>query len=67
LNFIGYDVNKIEHAEAKKGRGAFYGHKEDAKEMSNRRRRADDKRAVNTSADDSRQDKAGLVPTKESC
>jgi hypothetical protein len=57
-------AKKTEHAGAKKGRGAFYGHKADAKNSSNRRRRADDKRAVRTRADDSIQNDAGLVPTK---
>jgi len=67
LNSIGYDVNKTEHAGAKKGRGAFYGRKADAKEMSNRRRRADDRHAVKISADDFIQNKAGLIQPKESC
>jgi hypothetical protein len=57
-------VNKTEHTGAKKGRGAFYGRKKDAKEASNRRRRAQDKCAVKASTDDSIRNKAGLVRTK---
>ena len=64
MNFVGHS-KKTEHSGAKKGRGAFYGRKKDAKNASSRRRRADDKRAVKTSADDAIQNKAGLVPTKE--
>jgi hypothetical protein len=43
---MAYHAKKTEHAGAKKGRGAFYGHKVDAKKASNRRRREDDKRAA---------------------
>ena len=43
---MAYKAKKTEHAGAKKGRGAFYGRKVDAKKASNRRRREDDKRAV---------------------
>ena len=39
-------AHKTEHAGRKKGRGALYGHKADAKHDSNRRRREDDKAAV---------------------
>ena len=65
LSFMADKAKKTEHAGAKKGRGSFYGHKADAKKASNRRRRADDKRAVKTSADGSIRNKSGLVPTKE--
>jgi len=40
-------ARKTEHSGAKKGRGAFYGRKVEAKHASNRRRRDDDKRSVN--------------------
>ena len=43
---MAYDAKKTEHAGAKKGRGAFYGRKVDAKKARNRRRREDDKRAA---------------------
>jgi hypothetical protein len=43
---MAYIAKKTEHAGVKKGRGAFYGRKVDAKMVSNRRRRTDDKRAV---------------------
>jgi len=43
---IAYNVKKTEHAGAKKGSGAFYGPKGEAKKASNRRRREDDKRAA---------------------
>ena len=39
-------ARKLEHAGAKKGRGAFYGRKVEAKRASNRRRREADKRAT---------------------
>jgi hypothetical protein len=39
-------ARKTEHSGAKKGRGAFYGRKGEAKRASNRRRRDDDKRSV---------------------
>jgi len=43
---MAYNAKKTEHAGAKKGRGAYYGRKADAKKASNRRRRKDDKRAA---------------------
>lgn len=43
---MAYNAKKTEHARAKKGRGAFYGRKAEAKKASTRRRRKDDKRAV---------------------
>lgn len=39
-------IRKTEHCGAKKGRGAYYGRKRDAKHESNRQRRANDKAAV---------------------
>ena len=39
-------AKKTEHAGAKKGSGAFYGPKAEAKKGSNRRRREEDKRAT---------------------
>jgi len=45
-------ARKTEHSGAKKGRGAFYGPKAVAKEMSNRRRRADSKRAARLNRED---------------
>jgi hypothetical protein len=41
---MAYNAKKTEHTGAKKGRGAFYGPKAEAKKASNRRRREDDKR-----------------------
>ncbi len=43
---MAYKAKKSEHAGSKKGRGAFYGRKTEAKKASNRRRREDDKRAA---------------------
>ena len=40
---MGYEAKKTEHAGAKKGRGAYWGVKADAKRESNRRRREDAK------------------------
>ena len=37
---------KTEHCGAKKGRGAYYGRKVIAKKLSNKKRRANDKRAI---------------------
>jgi len=48
LSAMAYNAKKTEHAGAKKGRGAFYGRKVDAKKASNRRRRQNDKRATLT-------------------
>jgi len=36
---------KTEHSGSKKGNGAFYGYKVDAKKYSNKKRRANDKKA----------------------
>ena len=43
---MAYNAKKSEHTGAKKGSGAFYGPKADAKKASKRRRREDDKRGV---------------------
>jgi len=43
---MAYNAKKTEHAGAKKGRGAYYGRRVDAKKASNRRRRQNDKRAA---------------------
>jgi hypothetical protein len=45
---MAYIAKKTEHAGAKKGRGAYYGRKAEAKKASNRRRRQEDKRAALT-------------------
>lgn len=41
---MAYRAKKTEHAGPKKGRGAFYGHKWEAKRASSRRRREEAKR-----------------------
>jgi len=43
----GQNANKTEHSGAKKGKGAYYGQKKTAKRDSNKKRRANDKQAVN--------------------
>ncbi len=40
---MAHNAKKTEHAGPKKGRGAFYGRKAEAKQQSNRRRREDGK------------------------
>jgi hypothetical protein len=45
---MAYNAKRTEHAGAKKGRGAFYGRKVDAKKASNRHRREEDKRAASS-------------------
>lgn len=64
MNSIGYDVNNTERAGPKKGRRAFYGRKKDAKKASNRRRRAEGKRAVKVFPGDSIQSNVGMLRTK---
>jgi hypothetical protein len=44
---MAWGTKKTEHAGAKKGMGAFYGHKSDAKRGSNHRRRQDSKSTIN--------------------
>jgi hypothetical protein len=43
---MAYNAKKTEHVGSKKGSGAFYGPKADAKKASNRRRRENDKRFI---------------------
>ena len=43
---MAFKAKKTEHSGAKKGRGAFYGRKVEAKRASNRRRRETGKRTV---------------------
>jgi hypothetical protein len=43
---MAFKARKTEHSGAKKGRGAFYGRKVEAKRASNRRRRETGKRAA---------------------
>ena len=45
----GQNAGKTEHSGAKKGKGAYYGRKKDAKSDSNKKRRSDDKAAVSES------------------
>src|SRR4030043_1187947 len=40
---MGYEANKTEHSGSKKGCGAYWGRKADAKKQSNRKRREQDK------------------------
>jgi len=40
---MSFEAKKTEHAGAKKGRGAYWGPKRDAKKESNRKRRESDK------------------------
>jgi hypothetical protein len=44
---MAWGTKKTEHAGAKKGAGAFYGRKADAKRGSNRQRRQDSKSTIN--------------------
>jgi hypothetical protein len=43
---MGYEAKKTEHSGSKKGCGAFWGRKVDAKKQSNRKRRGDGKRLI---------------------
>ena len=45
---MAWGTKKTEHAGAKKGTGAFYGRKADAKRGSNHHRRQDGKATINT-------------------
>jgi hypothetical protein len=47
------NAKKTEHAGAKRGHGAYWGHKADAKRESNKLRRLNDKRAVRQGLTDS--------------
>ncbi len=40
---MGHEAEKTEHAGAKKGNGAYWGRKKDAKHESNKKRRSNDK------------------------
>jgi hypothetical protein len=46
---VAFKMKKTEHAGAKKGRGAYWGLKRDAKRESNKGRRAQDTRECNRS------------------
>jgi hypothetical protein len=46
---VAFNMKKTEHAGAKKGRGAYYGLKRDAKRESNKGRREQDARAISES------------------
>jgi hypothetical protein len=43
---MGYEAIKTEHSGLKKGCGAFWGRKVDAKKQSNRKRRETDKKVI---------------------
>lgn len=43
---MAHEAAKTEHAGPKKGNGAYWGYKADAKRESNRKRREDSKRAI---------------------
>lgn len=51
---MAWGAKKTEHAGAKKGTGAFYGCKVDAKRASNRRRRQNKKSIINIELEDGR-------------
>ena len=48
---VAFNLRKTEHAGPKKGRGAFYGRKAEAKAQSNRRRRENAKLEVRASVE----------------
>lgn len=48
---MGYEAKKTEHNGSKKGNGAYWGLKADAKRESNRHRREDDKKAAKEESD----------------
>ena len=52
---MGYEAKKTEHCGAKRGRGAYYGHKWEAKKESNRIRRENWKREIRATLNDSTQ------------
>lgn len=43
---MAYNATKTEHSGAKRGKGAYYGYKADAKRASNKARRANDRKAT---------------------
>lgn len=51
---MAWGAKKTEHAGAKKGAGAFYGRKAEAKRASNRRRRQSKKAIINIDLGDDR-------------
>jgi len=48
---MGYEVKKTEHAGPKRGKGAYWGRKWEAKKESSRRRRKDWRREIRTNLD----------------
>ena len=59
---------KTEHVGAKKGSGAFYGRKQDAKEYSRARRRADSKAVIQAAIEsDTCCDECGIEGPVETC
>ncbi len=52
---MAFQAKKTEHSGAKKGKGAYWGRKVDAKKESNRMRREDDKKIIFVEDDGSRQ------------
>ena len=49
---MGNEAKKTEHSGSKKGNGAFWGYKEDAKKQSNKKRRDDGKKLVRSESSD---------------
>jgi hypothetical protein len=49
---MGYEAHKTEHAGPKRGSGAYWGRKVEAKHESNRKRRADNKAVVQKEMND---------------
>lgn len=49
--FMGYAARKTEHAGAKRGRGAYWGPKQEAKKQSNRIRRENTRREIRSELD----------------
>jgi hypothetical protein len=43
---MAYEAKETEHNGPKKGRGAYWGYKADAKKESNRKRRINDKKSI---------------------
>ncbi len=58
---MAHRANRTEHSGAKRGRGAYWGHKADAKEHSNRLRREDDRRSAKELERRSKRSKRGAV------
>jgi hypothetical protein len=53
---MGYEAKKTEHAGPKRGNGAYWGYRWDAKKESNRIRRENWKREIRDAASDVRRD-----------